>query len=120
MTDTKSKSTSNTSKSSGSKSSSSSATAKQQTPATPSAEIPVGSPLPPLYPSRRSDTDALVGHFATVNKGDDQGRYGYVARVSKSDKDGAPVEVIFHTRDARDEDIVVKFADLDPADPGRR
>lgn len=59
---------------------------------------------------RRSDGDALEGHFARMN----DGRLVAVEKVESRDGNGYPVNVMVRTRDARNELLSVAWASLDP------
>src|SRR5215831_18355363 len=64
----------------------------------------------------RDDQDALTGRFAKVVAGDYEGKTVVVGPTITRDADGFPVTVSARTRDDRDEDIIVDYADLRPAD----
>ncbi len=64
--------------------------------------------------------NANIGEFATVTKGENQGRYGVVESVATFDSKGWPKEVIFRTRDAESERLTVKYSDLKASEAGHR
>lgn len=68
----------------------------------------------------RDDTDAIVGQFADVVDGPYAGRYVVYQRTLTSGDDGYPLTVLVKTRDARDEQLVVDYAHLRPAETGGR
>jgi hypothetical protein len=68
----------------------------------------------------RSDDDALTNQFARVVAGDNVGRYGVFTKTLSIGEDGYPDKVLLHTRDDRDEDLEVDYADLRPAKAGGR
>lgn len=68
----------------------------------------------------RTDDDVLTGNFCRVIAGDQQGRYGVFTKTATLYPDGWPATVTIHTRDDRDELIVVNYADIRPAQPGGR
>ena len=68
----------------------------------------------------RDDQDALTGHFAKVIAGEYEGRIVVVGPTIARNKDGFPKTVTARTRDSRDEDIVVDYVDLRPAESGGR
>jgi hypothetical protein len=69
----------------------------------------------------RDDNDVLTGGWCTVIAGEHQGRYGvYTATATVLLADGWPATVTVRTRDARDEDIIVNYADIRPSQAGGR
>jgi len=69
----------------------------------------------------RNDDDVLTGGWCTVVAGDHQGRYGvYTDTATVFTADGWPATVTVRTRDDRNEDIVVDYADIRPAQAGGR
>jgi hypothetical protein len=70
--------------------------------------------------TRRTGDDALSGHFARVVGGDHEGKYGVFVEALTADKDGFPDDVLFRTRDDRQELLTVKYKDLRPDESGKR
>jgi hypothetical protein len=68
----------------------------------------------------RSDDDVLTNSFCRVIAGPYTGRYGVFWSTANLGADGWPDEVVVRTRDAEDENIVVKYADIRPDVAGRR
>lgn len=91
-------------------------------PVEPTPDPPVG-PAPPAVRvdnlTRRSDDDALEGHFVKVVSGEYVGRVGGFERVLSSGPDGYPIRILVRTRDAENELLTVAYADVRPADPYR-
>jgi hypothetical protein len=69
---------------------------------------------------KRSDDDVLSGHFCDVVAGPYEGRYGVLESTGTLETDGYPSEVVVATRDAEAENILVNYADIRPAESGRR
>lgn len=59
---------------------------------------------------RRSDLDALEGHFARMV----DGRLVVIEKVAARDSSGYPVTVVVRTRDARNEVLTVPWTTLEP------
>ena len=68
----------------------------------------------------RNDDDVLTGTFCRVIAGEFQGRYGVFTNTATITLDGWPATVIVRTRDDRDENITVNYADIRPAQAGGR
>lgn len=67
--------------------------------------------------NRRSDEDALVGHFVDVVDGDHAGRRGAFERVLKYGEDGWPTQALVRSRDEFNELLTVAYKHLRPAHP---
>lgn len=59
--------------------------------------------------TRRSDDDALEGHFVDIIDGDDKGRRGTFDRVTEYGTDGYPKRILVITRDERNEPLDVPY-----------
>ncbi|HTA98665.1 MAG TPA: hypothetical protein VK730_13615 [Solirubrobacteraceae bacterium] len=68
----------------------------------------------------RTDDDVLTGTFCRVIAGEHQGRYGVFTNTATITLDGWPATVIVRTRDDRDENLTVNYADIRPAAAGGR
>lgn len=68
----------------------------------------------------RSDDDVLSGHFCNVVTGPHAPRYGVFTNTASVGEDGYPDEVVVRTRDAIDENLIVKYSDIRPALAGGR
>jgi hypothetical protein len=68
----------------------------------------------------RGDDDAITGRFCTVVSGEHQGRYGVLQNTATLTANGWPELVVVRTRDAEDENLVVRYEDIRPAQAGRR
>lgn len=77
-------------------------------------------PAPPIKVdnrSRRSDRDALEGHFCDVVSGEHQGRFGSFDRVSQFNAEtGYPERILIVTRDANNELLEVPYEDVRPSE----
>jgi hypothetical protein len=83
------------------------------------------SPVPPaviegIVYRGRTDDDVLTGTFCRVIAGEHQGRYGVFTNTATITLDGWPATVTVRTRDDRDENITVNYADIRPAQAGGR
>lgn len=58
----------------------------------------------------------FYGHFVTVTGGEDKGAFGVYEDTISLDKDGQPDVIRVRTRDADNRVILVKYADLEPAE----
>lgn len=66
--------------------------------------------------NRRSDDDALVGHFVDVVAGEHKGRFGAFERVLKHDVEtGYPAQALIRTRDEFNQLLAVAYKDLRPS-----
>ena len=66
--------------------------------------------------TRRSGDDALLGSWVDVVSGEHEGRRGqYVDDASHDPQTGYPDEVLVRTRDANNELLAVKYADIRPS-----
>lgn len=68
----------------------------------------------------RTDDDVLTNHFCNVISGPQAGRYGVYTNTASLGDDGYPDEVVVRTRDAVDENLIVKYSDIRPALAGGR
>lgn len=68
----------------------------------------------------RDDNDVLTGSFCRVVSGPYEGRYAVYINTATVGPDGYPVDVVVRTRDANDELLNVKYADIRPAEAGGR
>jgi hypothetical protein len=77
----------------------------------------VATPAVPLNQfTRRSGDEAIEGEWVDVVDGEYKGRFGYVAGISETGKDGYPVSLFVRTRDADNLLIEVAYANAKPSD----
>lgn len=64
--------------------------------------------------SRRSDADALEGHFCEIVAGEHKGLKGVFDKVLEAGPDGYPTLIEFITRDAQNDVLTVPYKDVRP------